>query len=286
MVRLVFFILAVLSMASCGDKYDLSGFVSSPGDNVNQRFGKSAVHLGQPLAEVLAADEYLFYVCTDAHVSETADNLQRFMKDFRNDPSATFGLCLGDCIDVKGKMKAYAAAVRYDPARDSSDLPLYTALGNHDTYFSQWDEFYEYMGPSCYYFTVSGSFGKDLFICLDSASGTFGRKQLDWLESFLEQERRQYRHVFVYTHTNFFNTGGMNLTSGNYMLDETSFVTDLFDRHDVSAVFQGHVHSRNDLHCRGVRYTVAGALKDGEESPEYLKVKVSSEGFGYEWVLL
>ena len=286
MVRLVVFFLAVISMVSCGDRYDFSGFIFSPGDNVNCRFERSAGHIGKPMADIVSADEYLFYVCTDVHVSETADNLQRFMRDFRNDPLASFGLCLGDCIDVKGKMKSFAGTIQYDPLRDSYDHPLYTAVGNHDTYFSQWDEFYEYVGPSCYYFTVSGSFGKDLFICLDSASGTFGRKQLEWLEGFLERERGHYRHVFVFTHTDFFNTDGMNLTSGNYMLDETYFVADLFDRSDVSAVFQGHIHSRNDLWFRDVRYTVVGALKDGTESPEYLKVKVSAEGFGYEWVLL
>ena len=282
MVRLLIYVLAVLSMVSCSDRYDFSGFFSSPGENVNRRFEYSIGQFGTPLAEMYTADEYMFYVCTDVHISETADNLQRFMGDFRNDAYALFGLCLGDCIDARGKMEVYAEMIE----GDSDDQPVFTALGNHDTYFSQWDDFRSFIGPSCYHFTVSGNFGKDLFICLDSASGTFGRKQLDWLEGFLERERGHYRHVFVFTHTDFFNTDGMNLTSGNYMLDETYFVADLFDRSDVSAVFQGHIHSRNDLWFRDVRYTVVGALKDGTDSPEYLKVKVSSEGFDYEWVRL
>ena len=69
-------------------------------------------------------------------------------------------------------------------------------------------------------------------------------------------------------------------------VEETLALTELFDRYDVTSVFQGHDHFREDVWYRGVRYTLVGALEDAAEHPEYLKVTASDNGLGYEWVLL
>lgn len=286
MVRFIILLMLSLSMLSGCDRYDFSGILFSPGDNVNRRFEQNAEHIGVPAAEISADDGYLFYVCTDPHISETADNLVRFMSDFRNNPGASFGICLGDCIDVRGKMREFASMTGYDPERDGYAYPLFVTLGNHDTYFSQWEDFRRYIGPSCGYFTVTCPSGTDLFISLDSANAMFGRKQLDWLAGFLGSERDSYRRVFVYTHTNFFKTGAGQLTSGSYTMEETMYVTELFDRYDVALVLQGHAHVRDDLTYRGVRYNVLGALEDSDENAGYLKVRVAPEGLELEWVAL
>ena len=73
------------------------------GDVVNSRFEQSlALHGSKPVANLSAEEEYLFYVCTDPHISSTTNNLRRFVGDFRSDPEALFGIVLGDCIDSLG----------------------------------------------------------------------------------------------------------------------------------------------------------------------------------------
>ena len=69
-------------------------------------------------------------------------------------------------------------------------------------------------------------------------------------------------------------------------LEEVYSLLDLFSRHDVSLVLQGHDHFREDLIYDNVRYTVLGAIKDESEAPEYLILKVNNEGISFDWQML
>ena len=126
--------------------------------------------------------------------------------------------------------------------------------------------------------------GKDLFLVLDSATGTLGTKQTKWLKELLATNRTKYRHCIISKHTNLFNTDNTQSTSGNMPFEESFALMELFARHNVTLVLQGHDHYREDLTNNGVRYTVVGTIKDEATEPEYLKVAVSPTGVAYEWV--
>ena len=252
------------------------------GDVVNSRFEQSlALHGSKPVANLSAEEEYLFYVCTDPHISSTTNNLRRFVGDFRSDPEALFGIVLGDCIDSLGSMPTYVEAINH--LVDTRPTPIFSLLGNHDLYFSQWHDFRDLVGPSHYWFEVSHSAGKDIFLALDTASGTLGVRQMGWLREFLAQHRDDYRHCIVVTHANIFYNDNSQRTSGNLPLDETMELLDLFDNHDVLLCLQGHDHHRDDLSFRGVRYTIVGTLRDEYPEPEYLCVRISGNNIEFQW---
>ena len=69
-------------------------------------------------------------------------------------------------------------------------------------------------------------------------------------------------------------------------MEESFALTDFFGKQKVSLVLQGHDHYREDLTYSDVRYIVLGAIKDGFESPEYLKVKVSKDNLELEWQVI
>ena len=142
------------------------------------------------------------------------------------------------------------------------------------------------MGPSVYWFEVSYGSGKDLFITLDSASGTLGRKQMEWLKELLAIRRSDYRHCVVFTHTNIFYTDNSQTGSGNMAMEETCVLTDLLARHNVTLCLQGHDHSREDLTFGGVRYTIVGTIRDEVDNPEYLIIRLSDSGVEYSWQYL
>ncbi|MBO7300915.1 MAG: metallophosphoesterase [Tidjanibacter sp.] len=272
---------AIILFVGC-DKVDFKGFFVPTGDIVNKRFEQSFdLHGGKPIAQIEAADSYLFYVCTDPHIGGTTNNLSSFVADLRSDPLASFGLVLGDCIDRLNCMPIYAEAIA--PKDPEKDVPILSVLGNHDTYFSQWDKFREEVGPSVYWFEVTHPSGKDLFISLDSANGTLGSLQMEWLRGFLPQQRNTYRHCIIITHTNIFYTDNSQVTSGNYPYDETMALIELFAKNNILLCLQGHDHHREDLTFDGVRYTIVGTLRDEVSDPEYLCVRISSEGTEYEW---
>lgn len=265
------------------DRVDFKGFIMPTGDVVNSRFEQSlALHGSEPVATLNADEEYLFYVCTDPHISTTTDNLRRFVGDFRSDPEALFGIVLGDCIDQLGSMPTYVEAINH--LADTRPSPIFSLLGNHDLYFEQWNDFRDLVGPSHYWFEVSHRAGKDLFLALDTASGTLGERQMGWLRTFLADNRKEYRHCIVITHANIFYNDTSQNTSGNLPLDETMALLDLFDRYDVMMCLQGHDHHRDDLVFRGVRYTIVGTIRDEVDNPEYLCIRISGDNVEYNWL--
>jgi len=151
--------------------------------------------------------------------------------------------------------------------------------GNHDTYFEGWDSFYEFFGSSTYSVEVQNPGGSsDLFIFLDTASGTLGRSQLEWLESVLKG-RKNYRHAVVCTHLNFFRN--RFTTSTNPLNLEILTLIDMFGRYDVNLVIMGHDHLRYEEHFGDCNYITLDALTDDFDEASYLMVNVNEEGVSY-----
>jgi hypothetical protein len=283
-----YMLLIMAGFVACGCNHlDVAGLFIASSEGVQERFVHSREIAENLKVEGLDANEdYTFYVATDPHVDQTHMNLDVFTDTFRNDPEASFGVILGDCTDVRDNLSNYLAALSYSPERHGYDHKIYHVLGNHDIYFNGWSDFKEKVGPSTYWFEVCFPGGKDLFITLDSASGTLGSRQTRWLEEFIERHRSSYRHCVILTHTNFFYTDNSQVSSGNMPFEETCFLIDFLGRHDISLVLQGHDHYREDITYRNVRYTIVGAIADKCKAPEYLRVEVTPDGLNLDWCLI
>lgn len=286
MVKWRFFIVVSIVMCSC-NQFELKGLVMPTGEGVEKRFEQSMEICEELNAGTISAQEnYIFYVAADPHINETHRNLGIFNDALKNDCEALFGVILGDCIDIKDNLLFYLDALAYDAAKHACSQRLFHVLGNHDVYFNGWDDFKESIGPSVYWFEVLFEKGKDLFITLDTATGTLGRKQNEWLRSFLAEKREEYRHCVVFTHTNFFYTDNSQTGTGNMPMEESFALIDFLGEQKVSIVLQGHDHYREDLTYDNVRYVVLGTIRDESKTPEYLKVNVNKDGVCLDWQLL
>lgn len=283
MVKRIVIIVMSLSACSCSH-LDLKGMFMPTGESVEKRFEQSkAMNKDLKAGYIPAQKNYSFYVATDPHIDQTTLNLSVFNNALRNDAESSFGVILGDCIDVKDNLQTYMDALSYRPEKHACNHKIYHVLGNHDIYFNGWEDFREVVGPSVYWFEVVFDAGKDLYISLDTANGSLGSKQTEWFKSFLASNRHNYRHCVILTHTNFFYTDNSQVSSGNMPIEESLALVDFLGRHDVSLVLQGHDHFREDLTFDNVRYTVLGAIKDGVEAPEYLKINVKEEDISLDW---
>ena len=290
MLQMVKIILpALISLALCGCRtIDFKGFFMPVSDGVEIRFEQSQAMAPDMHKETINSpqENYTFYVATDPHINQTHKNLDIFNDALRNDAEASFGVILGDCIDIRDNLQKYIDAITYDPERHSFDYKIFSILGNHDTYFNGWADFKANIGPSVYWFDVAFPEGKDLYIALDTATGTLGRKQTEWLRSFLTKNRSSYRHCIILTHTNFFYTDNSQVLSGNMPIEEAFSLIDFLGRQNVSLVLQGHDHFREDLTYDNVRYTVLGAIHDDSPNPEYLKINVTEASIDFDWQLI
>ena len=263
---------------------DMKGLVAPTGDVVDSRFEQSiAMTEDKSVATLEVEESYTFHVCTDPHINETYNNLREFATRLRNDASVDFGIVLGDCTDSRNAFQNYVDALSFVEGEQQANKPIFSLIGNHDLFFKGWNEYAKLLGPSVYWFEVKSGSSKDLFITLDSASGTLGKKQMEWLKNILATERANYRHCVVLTHTNLFYTDNTQQGSGNMALEETALLADLFSRNKVTLCLQGHDHYREDLTLDGVRYTIVGAIRDEAENPEYLAITMSNSGAEYSW---
>lgn len=286
MVKRICLIAWATAACSC-NQLDVKGLLMPTGEGVEKRFEQSMQMNKDLKAEPVSTQEsYTFYVATDPHINETHANLGIFNDALRNDVNASFGVILGDCTDKRDNIQSYLNAVSYDAERHACDHKIYHILGNHDLYFKGWTAFKENVGPAVYWFEVTFPEGKDLYISLDTATGTLGRKQTKWLHSFLAENRSAYRHCVILTHTNFFYTDRSQGTSGNMALEESYALIDFLGKQKVSLVLQGHDHFREDLTYNNVRYTILGAIKDETEVPEYLKVNVTQDNIELDWQVI
>lgn len=287
MVRHIMTIAITAATACACNQLDLKGLFMPTGDGVESRFAQNTEMLEDLNAGAVETDgDYIFYVAADPHVNQTHRNLDMFNDAMRNDSEAAFGVILGDCTDVRDNLPAYLEALRYSPDRHSYNHKLFHVLGNHDLFFKGWQDFKECVGPSTFWFEVVFPEGKDLYITLDTATGSLGRKQTEWLKSFLGNNRERYRHCILLTHTNFFYTDKTQGSSGNMPVEESFALIDLLGRNNVTLVLQGHDHFREDLTYDDVRYTVLGTIRDEIQSPEYLKIAVNQNGIELDWQLI
>ena len=286
MVRLIVIIMSFAAIIGC-KQIDIQGADKKANDRVQARFEYSKeVSENLYAGSIMTSDSYVFYTAADPHINKTIKNLSLFNDAFRNDKKASFGVVLGDCTDVRDNLPKYLDALAYSPDRHLYNYSVYHVLGNHDTYTNGWWSYKEYIGASVYWFETVFPQGKDLYITLDTATGSLGSKQTKWFKEFLSKNRSNYRHCTILTHTNFFYTDNSQTGSGNMPIEETFALIDFLGKHNVSLVLQGHDHYREDLTFDNVRYVILGTIRDESKAPEYLIVEASPSGIKLDWQLI
>lgn len=285
--QILIFSILFLLLPSCNPNYDLAGFLNGTSPEVSTRFEQSMAYndsVGVPAVVVPSAD-YRVYVCTDSHIDSIPTNLTAFVQAAAADTLCPLALHLGDLVNAQGHIP-YAVSLL-----PPNHLPLTTflALGNHDIYFNQWDEWRSYFGSSVYWFytMLPDSTVLDRFICLDSAEGTIGTAQLQWLRelltgngsqpSTLNAQHSSFRHTIVFTHTHFFRRDHSQQHTSNYAIEETYELTSLLEQGGVDMYWCGHDHSREITDYAGFTSIVVDAIEDHYPPAFYMIADLSDE---------
>lgn len=203
-------------------------------------------------------------------------NFNKFLTEASKPENSVF-VVVGDI--VSGHKEDYLLLKSLLPV--FSQKPYFLAVGNHDLYFDGWKTFYADFGSSTYYFNVQTPANKDLYIILDSGSGTLGGKQLEWLKKVLSTKRADYRNCVVFSHVNFFHN--RHTDSTNPLVDELYVLMDLFERYKVNMVITSHDHIRSVNNFGFTTYFTLDSLLDSLPTASFLKLKVSTEKTSYEF---
>lgn len=276
-IRIIYLSLCILSFLNSCENADMSGmFVSN--SLVNDRYDVSmdwnATH---PYQEInIASEDYLILNMADSHVGGT-ENLTKFLNNAKT-KNATSVVINGDfCTGHTADYNIFDAKI---PHQDT--LKSFLTVGNHELYFDGWKEFHKRYGTSIYSFTVKTPSAKDLYICLDSGSGTLGSKQLAWLRNLLENGRANFRNCIIFTHVNLFRIRKTSSTNPN--VEELYVLTDLFAKHKVNMVITGHDHIRYVEKFGNTIHISVDALKDGLDNASFLELQISNASINYSFV--
>lgn len=280
----------VVMMAVCGGCTDsaVTGIIRGTSERANTRFEQSMTwNEAQGYSAIETKEEYVVYACGDTHVEAPSKSFTRFVMDYKADPNCPFALHVGDIIDANNQFSIYFSQAAQQPeGYVAGKDTMFYALGNHDIYYGQWDEYRKYKASTTYYFFTQTQSGEplDLFICIDTAEGTLGTDALAWLKKVLEKAKgEQWRHIVVMTHTNFFRHDRSQQFTSNLAMEETYELTYWFKKYGVEMVISGHDHYREVQDYSGVKYITLDALKDDLESSSYLKLTMG-EKIVMDWV--
>jgi hypothetical protein len=263
-------------LSNCSGDLDLSGFLHSH-DRVNTRFEQSEAWNKTHPFKILHTDSenYQLLVAADNHIGGLK-NFKIFLEEAKLPENLAFVL-VGDF--VTGKKEDYLAFKNELP--DFDEVPYFLMAGNHELYFDGWKTFYEFFGSSTYYFSVQTPTVKDLYICLDSGSGTLGNKQIAWLKNVLETERENYKNCIVFSHVNFFR--GRHTRSTNPLVAELEVLMGLFADNKVNMVIMGHDHIRAVNPFGYTTYLTLDAMLDNFSKASFMKLKISEGKVGFEF---
>jgi predicted phosphodiesterase len=226
----------------------------------------------------VASETYNLLVTADVHVGETK-NYQKFLqRGIQHDIEAM--VFVGDF--VTGKEKDYE--IFHSLLPDYEEKPNFLLTGNHELYFDGWKHFRRLYGTSIYHFAIQTPSVKDLYICLDSGSGTMGKSQLAWLKELLEKDRKFYNQCVIFTHVNFFRD--RHTLSTNPLVNELLVLLDLFEKHKVNMVIMGHDHIRALNQMGNTTYLTLDGLEDELPNASYLLLKKENNRMTYNFIPL
>jgi hypothetical protein len=216
-------------------------------------------------------DDYAFAVFGDNKNSHAT--FPELLREVSRDKELCFAIDLGDMV-FDGEIEKYRYFFRQ--VHKNMNIPLLTAIGNHELHEKGRGLYYDLFGPFYYSFMI----GRDYFIVVDDAN----EKGLDqWQHQWLEKELQKtanYSHRFVFMHVPLFDPRGPRhhhcLPAG-----AAHSLLDLFKKYKVSHVFASHIHSYYTGNWEGIPYTITGGA-GGElvgRDPDhdffhYLKVSV------------
>jgi len=266
--RLSILSIAVLIFASCTKSEDQA-------ESANQRFIVSMdwnnSHSSREIT--VPSDDYSLLAMGDSHLGGT-DNLDKF---FNIALSMNAAAVVMDGDLTTGKSSDYDTFQQHLLLQEL--LPQFLIAGNHDLWGEGCNEFFTRFGTSTYYFTIDTPVASDLFICLETAGGTLGTMQLDWLTKILREERSDYRHCIVFTHNHLIRSRHSEVS--NPPVEEMQILLELFAKYKVDLVVTAHDHKYDTVEFGNTTYVIIDPLKDGLSNAGYFKIENRNGKTGY-----
>jgi hypothetical protein len=276
-------------LALCACEWDLWGTVSRP--TVEDRVRESLSGALQPPGPAAVnPDSFCFAVFGDPQLGhDYVTRLDRFRQEVV-ERGIDFFCVLGDLTNDATQDEVDSIKLQLERV----GIPYYVTIGNHDLYQADgWERFKANYGPSCYAVTIADRLR---LIFLDTADGTIGPTQFDWLESALIDfgmagaagGAQHPPFKIVLTHFPVFD--GEKPIMWRLASDaERVKVQSLLERYDAFAWCAGHIHGWRHMQIGSVNHFTCGAMAPGTldyGDPGFLLFTFAHDSLSWQFVEL
>jgi 3',5'-cyclic-AMP phosphodiesterase len=265
-----------------------------------------------------SAEEFSFVFMTDIHLTDERSAVEGFTKAIRsvNDIKPDFVITGGDLImDALGQRYSRADSLYnlYLNTVKEFKMVVYNTMGNHEIYgiYSksgadrsnpQFGEkmFETRVGESYYSFDHKGWKFMILNSIEDTGNDSYVGKiddgQIEWIKEELAKTDK-LTPIVISTHIPFI-TANTQKYEGTTVANDSSTVIfngkqvlDLFSKHNLKLVLQGHLHTVEDINIDGIHFITGGAVSAGwwqgpnrQFQEGYVLVKAGKNDFTWEYI--
>jgi len=255
---------------------------------------------------ILKAQQFKFAFLTDLHIHSDSTMNQVEQRLQKLPKSIDFVLSGGDNVDIDNLKKqdipkGEQRLSQLKSLLDKTAKPYHMAIGNHDRLpasardgKNDFQAFEKVFGKPYYSFAHQGC----TFIVLNSVEVennqyTVKAEQLKWLKELLAKTPND-QPIVVVSHVPFLSVY-YPVLEGRYTGADTfqnqKQVFDLFEKHNLKLVLQGHMHLYEEIKVKGVQFITAGAVSGnwwhgvfhGTE-PGHLEIEMSNGNVKWEYI--
>lgn len=251
MRRKIFIIFSYLVIIS------LSVFSAEWFPKTNKEIHKSGISY---LKNLPAKENFNFIVMSDTHIGieETDENTIKLIEENLKIYNPEFIIICGDLTD-NGKEEEY---FKLTEIISKSSIPVFCAIGNHDT-LNEGRKFYKkYFGKTNFYF----DYGNSRFIIIDNVCkigetrGEVSEETFKFLENSLKNAPL-HKFVFMHIPVDYIK---WYFSRKNYtFLENAQRFREIVEKYKVDVVFMGHLHFYQKEIKNGIKYFLLPAIGAG-----------------------
>lgn len=263
-----------------------------------------SISLSSPF--LVKAQQIKFAFLTDMHIhsDSTLNQVEQRLKSLS--PSIDFILSGGDNVDIDNLKsgdipQGEKRMMQLKGLLENTKKPYHMAIGNHDRLpgtlrdgKNDFQIFERVFGKTYYSFTHKGC----TFIVLNSVEVadkqyTIKQEQIDWLKAVLDKTPTD-QPIVVVSHVPFLSVY-YPVLEGRYTTADTfnnqKQVFDMFEKHNLKLVLQGHMHLYEEIKVKGVQFITAGAVSGNwwqgvfhGTAPGHLQVELGKDTVKWEYI--
>ncbi len=221
---------------------------------------------------------FTFSAMGDAHIGSAGGDLFQPALTRSKASGDLFSVVLGDNSNTGQE----AELTTFNLQAAAAGMTIYPIIGNHDIFFGGWNNYKSIIGRSIYSFNA----GNVHFTALDSANGTIGEDQLNWLTQDLQNTSKPIKIVMLHYPVYIKEFTSIYKLASD---EEITILKNLFRNLGVQLVLSGHYHGFADNTLGGVRYVVTGGcnhILDPGNNSGYVRITVSGSSLGVSLIQL